>query len=167
MFLHGKQNMGKNYCSQVVRQSLLLLKLYEEEFRYVFHGYHSNFEYNFGNHGFARNKMWVIEDNPPSLPNVDSNVGGAEAFSERLKKELQPLEAANVHAILESEPMLDEAQSFNPPTASFLHQDDLDLNSSRVQQRCIRPSNARLFLQMSLKLWTSSRNFVPFLASQR
>ncbi|KAF7828177.1 putative glucose-6-phosphate 1-epimerase isoform X1 [Senna tora] len=24
-------------------------------------------------HGFARNKMWVIEDNPPSLPNFDSN----------------------------------------------------------------------------------------------
>ncbi|KAF7820908.1 Exocyst complex component SEC3A [Senna tora] len=76
----------------------------------------------FGNHGFVRNKMWVIEDNPPSLHNVDSNVGGAEAFSERLKKELQPLEATNVHAILESEPMIDEAQSFNLPTVSFLHQ---------------------------------------------
>ncbi|KAF7814786.1 exocyst complex component SEC3A-like isoform X1 [Senna tora] len=48
-------------------------------------------------------------------------VGVAEAFSERLKKELQPLEAANVHAILESEPMIDEAQSFNLPTVNFLH----------------------------------------------
>ncbi|KAK7310886.1 hypothetical protein RJT34_08669 [Clitoria ternatea] len=35
-------------------------------------------------------------------------VGEAEAFSERLKRELQALEAANVHAILESEPLIDE-----------------------------------------------------------
>ncbi|CAJ1973341.1 unnamed protein product [Sphenostylis stenocarpa] len=35
-------------------------------------------------------------------------VGEAEAFSERLKRELQALEAANVHAILESEPLVDE-----------------------------------------------------------
>jgi hypothetical protein len=32
----------------------------------------------------------------------------AEAFSERLKRELTALEAANVHAILESEPLVDE-----------------------------------------------------------
>ncbi|KAL6012448.1 Exocyst complex component S3A [Asimina triloba] len=32
----------------------------------------------------------------------------AEAFSERLKRELQALEAANVHAILENEPLIDE-----------------------------------------------------------
>lgn len=24
-------------------------------------------------HGFARNKMWVIDESPPSLPNTDSN----------------------------------------------------------------------------------------------
>ena len=35
-------------------------------------------------------------------------IGEAEAFSERLKRELQALEAANVHAILESEPLIDE-----------------------------------------------------------
>lgn len=35
-------------------------------------------------------------------------IGEAEAFSERLKRELQALEAANVHAILESEPLMDE-----------------------------------------------------------
>lgn len=35
-------------------------------------------------------------------------IGEAEAFSERLKRELQALEAANVHAILESEPLVDE-----------------------------------------------------------
>ena len=35
-------------------------------------------------------------------------IGEAEAFSERLKRELQALEAANVHAILESEPLIEE-----------------------------------------------------------
>ncbi|KAE9600062.1 hypothetical protein Lal_00045618 [Lupinus albus] len=35
-------------------------------------------------------------------------IGEAEAFSERLKRELQGLEAANVHALLESEPLIDE-----------------------------------------------------------
>ncbi|GLT70493.1 hypothetical protein SLA2020_425690 [Shorea laevis] len=35
-------------------------------------------------------------------------IGEAEAFSERLKRELLALEAANVHAILESEPLIDE-----------------------------------------------------------
>lgn len=39
-------------------------------------------------------------------------IGEAEAFSERLKRELLALEAANVHAILESEPMVDEVISF-------------------------------------------------------
>lgn len=52
-----------------------------------------------------------------TLPNVfDDNIvhsyvmgiGEAEAFSERLKRELLALEAANVHAILESEPLVDE-----------------------------------------------------------
>lgn len=38
-------------------------------------------------------------------------IGEAEAFSERLKRELQALEAANVHAILETEPMIDEVYS--------------------------------------------------------
>jgi len=41
----------------------------------------------------------------------------AEAFSERLKKELGALEAANVHAILESEPLVEEVSS----TAHPLH----------------------------------------------
>ena len=38
-------------------------------------------------------------------------IGEAEAFSERLKRELLALEAANVHAILESEPLIDEVIS--------------------------------------------------------
>lgn len=39
-------------------------------------------------------------------------IGEAEAFSERLKRELQALEAANVHAILENEPLIDEVTHF-------------------------------------------------------
>jgi len=35
-------------------------------------------------------------------------IGEAEEFSERLKRELQALEAANVHSLLESEPLMDE-----------------------------------------------------------
>lgn len=35
-------------------------------------------------------------------------IGEAEAFSERLKRELQALEAANVHSILENEPLINE-----------------------------------------------------------
>lgn len=35
-------------------------------------------------------------------------IGEAEAFSERLKRELQALEAANVHAIMENEPLIRE-----------------------------------------------------------
>ncbi|KAF7820610.1 exocyst complex component SEC3A-like isoform X3 [Senna tora] len=135
MFFHGKQNVGKNYCSQVVRQSLLLLKLYEEEFQYVLHGL-GTMDLQGTRCGLLKT---ILHHFPMLIPMVNpmltcsSNhrkkissygyiVGGAEAFSERLKKELQPLEVANVHAILESEPMIDEAQSFNLPTVSFLHQ---------------------------------------------
>lgn len=38
-------------------------------------------------------------------------IGEAEAFSERLKRELQALEAANVHTILENEPLVDQVTS--------------------------------------------------------
>ncbi|KAG9440846.1 hypothetical protein H6P81_021011 [Aristolochia fimbriata] len=48
------------------------------------------------------------EDMEALLGTYVMGIGEAEAFSERLKRELQALEAANVHAILESEPMLDE-----------------------------------------------------------
>lgn len=40
-------------------------------------------------------------------------IGEAEAFSERLKRELLALEAANVHAILESEPLIDDVSLFS------------------------------------------------------
>ena len=48
------------------------------------------------------------EDMEALLGSYIMGVGEAEAFSERLKRELQALEAANVHAILESEPLIDE-----------------------------------------------------------
>ncbi|KAF1882510.1 hypothetical protein Lal_00002688 [Lupinus albus] len=48
------------------------------------------------------------EDMEALLGTYVMGIGEAEAFSERLKRELQALEAANVHAILESEPLMDE-----------------------------------------------------------
>ncbi|KAK7401116.1 hypothetical protein VNO78_12431 [Psophocarpus tetragonolobus] len=48
------------------------------------------------------------EDMEALLGNYIMGVGEAEAFSERLKRELQALEAANVHAILDTEPLIDE-----------------------------------------------------------
>ncbi|KAJ8772804.1 hypothetical protein K2173_027981 [Erythroxylum novogranatense] len=48
------------------------------------------------------------EDMDALLDTYAMGIGEAEAFSERLKRELLALEAANVHAILESEPLVDE-----------------------------------------------------------
>lgn len=48
------------------------------------------------------------EDMEALLGTYVMGVGEAEEFSERLKRELQALEAANVHAILESEPLINE-----------------------------------------------------------
>ncbi|KAI4307575.1 hypothetical protein L6164_030747 [Bauhinia variegata] len=48
------------------------------------------------------------EDMEALLGSYVMGIGEAEAFSERLKREIQALEAANVHAILESEPLIDE-----------------------------------------------------------
>ncbi|XP_035546480.1 exocyst complex component SEC3A-like isoform X3 [Juglans regia] len=57
-------------------------------------------------------KIWVLSWGTESLrPRRNwyvMGIGEAEAFSERLKRELLALEAANVHAILESEPLIDE-----------------------------------------------------------
>lgn len=46
-------------------------------------------------------------------------IGEAEAFSERMKRELLALEAANVHAILESEPLVDEVFRFDNYSYGF------------------------------------------------
>ncbi|XP_042494585.1 exocyst complex component SEC3A-like [Macadamia integrifolia] len=50
----------------------------------------------------------VPEDMEALLGTYVMGIGEAEAFSERLKRELLALEAANVHAILESEPLIEE-----------------------------------------------------------
>ncbi|XP_061343625.1 putative glucose-6-phosphate 1-epimerase isoform X3 [Gastrolobium bilobum] len=55
-FFRGKQNVVRSYCSLVIRQSLILPNQYEEEFQSV----------------FPRNKIWVIDQNPPPLSS-DSN----------------------------------------------------------------------------------------------
>lgn len=39
-------------------------------------------------------------------------IGEAEAFSERMKRELLALEAANVHSLLENEPLMEEVPLF-------------------------------------------------------
>ncbi|KAG8377709.1 hypothetical protein BUALT_Bualt08G0061000 [Buddleja alternifolia] len=48
------------------------------------------------------------EDMEALLGTYVMGIGEAEAFSERLKRELQALEAANVHAILENEPLIQD-----------------------------------------------------------
>ncbi|KAL5704965.1 Exocyst complex component S3A [Ranunculus cassubicifolius] len=48
------------------------------------------------------------EDMEALLGTYVMGISEAEAFSERLKRELLALEAANVHAILETEPLIDE-----------------------------------------------------------
>uniref|UniRef100_A0A1D1XZ59 Exocyst complex component SEC3A n=2 Tax=Anthurium amnicola TaxID=1678845 RepID=A0A1D1XZ59_9ARAE len=48
------------------------------------------------------------EDMEALLSTYLMDIGEAEAFSERLKRELLALESANVHALLESEPLIDE-----------------------------------------------------------
>ncbi|CAN6447700.1 unnamed protein product [Victoria cruziana] len=48
------------------------------------------------------------EDMEALLGTYVMGIGEAEAFSERLKRELLALEAANVHAILESQPLIEE-----------------------------------------------------------
>ncbi|KAL2242048.1 UNVERIFIED_CONTAM: Exocyst complex component SEC3A [Sesamum indicum] len=53
------------------------------------------------------------EDMEALLGTYVMGIGEAEAFSERLKRELQALEAANVHAILENEPLINEIETRN------------------------------------------------------
>ncbi|AEE32185.1 unnamed protein product [Arabidopsis thaliana] len=64
------------------------------------------------------------EDMEALLGTYVMGIGEAEAFSERLKRELQALEAANVHAILESEPLVDEV--LNGLEAATNIVDDMD-----------------------------------------
>ncbi|XP_039139451.1 exocyst complex component SEC3A-like [Dioscorea cayenensis subsp. rotundata] len=64
------------------------------------------------------------EDMEALLGTYVMGIGEAEAFSERLKRELLALEAANVHALLESEPLIEEVlQGLESATACV---DDMD-----------------------------------------
>ncbi|CAN0922129.1 Exocyst complex component SEC3A [Linum grandiflorum] len=64
------------------------------------------------------------EDMEALLDTYVMGIGEAEAFSERLKRELLALEAANVHAILESEPLIDQVlQGLDVATSCV---DDMD-----------------------------------------
>ncbi|OVA05191.1 Exocyst complex [Macleaya cordata] len=64
------------------------------------------------------------EDMEALLGTYVMGIGEAEAFSERLKRELLALEAANVHAILETEPLIEEIlQGLDSATSSV---DDMD-----------------------------------------
>ncbi|XP_030483722.2 exocyst complex component SEC3A [Cannabis sativa] len=64
------------------------------------------------------------EDMEALLGTYVMGIGEAEAFSERLKRELHALEAANVHAILESEPLIDEVLQGLEAASSCV--DDMD-----------------------------------------
>eukprot|EP00850_Spirogloea_muscicola_P021006 SM000233S07977 [mRNA] locus=s233:85191:92159:+ [translate_table: standard] len=64
------------------------------------------------------------EDMEALLGSYVMGIDEAEAFSERLKRELAALEAANVHAILSSEPLVDEVVQKLDAAAS--HVDDMD-----------------------------------------
>ncbi|MED6147789.1 Exocyst complex component S3A, partial [Stylosanthes scabra] len=78
------------------------------------------------------------EDMEALLGTYVIGVGEAEAFSERLKRELQALEAANVHAILESEPLMDGVMQGLEAATSCV--DDMDewLNIFNVKLRHMR-----------------------------
>ncbi|KAK1389369.1 exocyst complex component SEC3A [Heracleum sosnowskyi] len=65
-------------------------------------------------------------------------IGEAEAFSERLKRELQALEAANVHAIMESEPFIDEVMQGLEETSNLVEDLDEWLSMFNIKLRHMR-----------------------------
>ncbi|CAM6085191.1 unnamed protein product [Calypogeia fissa] len=78
----------------------------------------------------------------------------AEAFSERLKRELTALEAANVHAILESQPLVEEVlQQLDAATVSVEDMDEwlgifnVKLRHMREDIESIESRNNRLEMQ--------------------
>ncbi|XP_020202676.2 exocyst complex component SEC3A isoform X1 [Cajanus cajan] len=78
------------------------------------------------------------EDMEALLGTYIMGVGEAEAFSERLKRELQALEAANVHAILESEPLIDEVLQGLESATNCLEDMDEWLGMFNVKLRHMR-----------------------------
>ncbi|XP_078430535.1 exocyst complex component SEC3A-like [Wolffia australiana] len=78
------------------------------------------------------------EDMEALLGTFVMDIGEAEAFSERLKRELLALEAANVHAILESEPLIEEVlQGLDSATACVYEMEEW-LNIFNVKLRHMR-----------------------------
>ncbi|ESW08558.1 hypothetical protein PHAVU_009G055500 [Phaseolus vulgaris] len=78
------------------------------------------------------------EDKEALLRTYIMGVGEAEAFSERLKRELQALEAANVHAILESEPLIDEVSHGLESATNCLEDMDEWLGMFNIKLRHMR-----------------------------
>ncbi|XP_047337630.1 exocyst complex component SEC3A-like [Impatiens glandulifera] len=94
------------------------------------------------------------EDMEALLGSYVTGVTEAEAFSERLKRELQALEAANVHAILESEPLMDEvlqglevATSCAEDMAEWLGIFNVKLRHMREDIESIESRNNKLEMQ--------------------
>ncbi|OWM74483.1 hypothetical protein CDL15_Pgr003986 [Punica granatum] len=78
------------------------------------------------------------EDMETLLGTYVMGIGEAEAFSERLKRELHALEAANVHAILECEPMIDEVLQGLEVAANCIEDMDEWLGIFNVKLRHMR-----------------------------
>ncbi|CAM8975838.1 unnamed protein product [Rhodiola kirilowii] len=78
------------------------------------------------------------EDMEALLGTYVMGIGEAEAFSERLRRELLALEAANVHAILESEPLVDEVLHGLEAAANCVEDMDEWLGMFNVKLRHMR-----------------------------
>ncbi|KAE8675287.1 Exocyst complex component SEC3A [Hibiscus syriacus] len=94
------------------------------------------------------------EDMEALLGTYVMGIGEAEAFSERLKRELHALEAANVHAILESQPLIDEVlQGLEAATSCVDDMDDwlgmfnVKLRHMREDIESIETRNNKLEMQ--------------------
>ncbi|GAU15356.1 hypothetical protein TSUD_04250 [Trifolium subterraneum] len=84
------------------------------------------------------------EDMEALLGTYVIGVGEAEEFSERLKRELQALEAANVHAILESEPLINEVLYGLEAATSCVEDMDEWLGTFNVKLRHMREDIASI-----------------------
>ncbi|RDX88147.1 Exocyst complex component SEC3A, partial [Mucuna pruriens] len=84
------------------------------------------------------------EDMEALLGTYVMGIGEAEEFSERLKRELQALEAANVHALLESEPLMDEVLQGLEAATSCVEDMDEWLGIFNVKLRHMREDIASI-----------------------
>ncbi|CAJ1972646.1 unnamed protein product [Sphenostylis stenocarpa] len=84
------------------------------------------------------------EDMEALLGTYVMSIGEAEEFSERLKRELQALEAANVHSLLESEPLMDEVSQGLEAATSVVEDMDEWLSIFNVKLRHMREDIASI-----------------------